>query len=115
MLQELIIFQLEWGPTVDELMALLDTFAGQPLKKFLLIHLEGGSTPEVFRHIAKSFPQLRDLTLTAGPFLESWSGDVVRFALSILGGTSLTLPTGSLWQCPSRVEIIGTLWMELLQ
>ena len=38
-LQELIIFQLESGPRVDDLMALLDTFAGQPLKKFLMTHL----------------------------------------------------------------------------
>ena len=79
-LQELIIFQMELGPNAHDLMALLDTFAGQPLKKFLLTHVEDDPTPEVFRQIAKSFPQLQDLTLTSSPCLESWSDNVVRLA-----------------------------------
>ena len=76
MLWELVIVQFEQDPDLNGLITLLDAFAGQPLQKFLLIHLEHGPTVELFRHIASSFPQLQALTLTTYTF-NTWSGAVV--------------------------------------
>jgi len=84
-LQELLVFHIRVDQGPGDLITTLDTFAGQPLKKFLFIHLDNEPTVKDFMHIAKSFPQLRELTLTNSTRLEPWCGDVVRFAFSTSG------------------------------
>src|SRR5882724_6879088 len=84
-LQELRIFTFALRQDLTCLITLMDTFAGQPLKKFLFIHLDNEPTVKDFMPIAKSFPQLRELTLTNSVRLEPWCGDVVRFAFSTSG------------------------------
>ena len=105
-LQELVIWQFDGGA---DLITLLDAFAGQPLKKFLFIHLDYVPTVELIANIANAFPQLRELTLINEVFLDLWSGDdVVRVAFSTPGCACLTLLTGCLWPCAPGLDIFGT-------
>ena len=113
-LQELTLWPRE-GPLEDSLM-ILDSLAGQPLKKLRLVNFGAGDEPTaVFvEEIGTSFPELQELTLITMHNLEQWPDELVRLSISTSGGTCLTLPAGRLLCCITAVPIIGTAFLELL-
>ena len=94
---------------------ILDSLAGQPLKKLGLVNFGAGDEPTaVFvEEIATSFPELQELTLITMHNLEQWPDELVRLSISTSGGTCLTLPAGRLLCCITAVPIIGIAYLEL--
>ena len=115
-LQELVLWPAQ-GPLEAESITILDSLAGQPLKKFSLVYFgPNGGEPraEFVQRIATSFPQLQELTLITMQDLNQWPDELVRLSLSTSGDTCLTLPAGRLLCCITAVPIIGTAFLELL-